>query len=53
MWKWIWHQGNAVQTPERQYTEQAGSLFWDENISRDLNYCVYRDNTRSSGENKQ
>lgn len=47
MLKWIWSQGEVVQIPERQYTEKAGNLFWDENIFRDLNYCVYRDNTRT------
>lgn len=61
MLKWIWSHRKAVQIPERQYTEKAGSLFtekaasifWDKNIFGDLNYCVYRDNTRNSEENKQ
>lgn len=63
-----WTQGSGDFTPEKICQSETkvnleagkscakprgGSLFWDENIFRCLNYCIYRDNTRNSGETKQ
>lgn len=39
--------------PEGQHTKKISSLSSDKNIFRDVNYPIYKDNTRSIGETRQ